>query len=625
MLAPLLLFFAFQSPDTDALRKWLDEEAAARFAERTRALAAIQRPADVAARAKTVKAQLPLKPIDTTAPLNAQVTRKLDRGAYTIENLTFESLPGYRVSANLYLPKRNGKVPAILGVAGHSNNGKASAIYQRAWLAFVRQGWAVLAYDPPGQGERLEYFDPGAQASKVGNGVPEHQVAGLQCFLTGRNLADYFVTDGRRALDYLLTRPEIDPARIGVAGNSGGGTQAAYLTAIEPRLRAAVSSCYMTSWQQLWADPGPQDAEQILPGFLARGLDFADFAYSFPQRPFLLTAAIQDFFPIVGARTAYAEMQRVSTVADFAPRAAYFEYDDKHGWSQPRREAAVRFFRRWFDGRETNSDETNISEAPSDTEEESTLYASPTGLVGGKTTADLNREYFASLRHLWTPPTRQRLLDALDLPAPAPFARRLYPASAATRTLIVVAATQANSPITAELRATGLAVEEVLVRGAGALQNASRQGSYSSDYQLAARAWLLGHSVPAIQTADLRSVVAERAREGYRIWLYASGHLAPAAIFTAALESSVERLALENALPSYASLVEAQLHSRQALAIVPGILEHFDLPEILSLSPAQVTWITPLSPNGKALLTPTAVRRGEGWPTAKVLPHWFPR
>lgn len=551
----LLLLLLAQAPN--ALDTWLNAEAEKRFAERDQAIAAIDSKAKMLARQAYVRSAIPLKGIATKAPLNAKVTGRFERDGYTVENLSFESLPGFVVSANLYLPKnRQGKVPAILGVAGHSDNGKANATYQKAWIGLVRRGWAVLAYDPPGQGERLEYFDQALGKSRVGPGVPEHNMAGLQCLITGRPIASYFVQDGIRALDYLLTRPEIDPERIGIAGNSGGGTQAAYLAALEPRLRAAVSSCYMTSWKQLWKSPGPQDAEQILPGLLEKGLDFADFAYSFATRPFLITSAIQDYFPILGARGAHAEMKRLSILLDQPTRAGFFEYDDKHGWSQPRREAAVRWFSRWFEGRETDG-----AEAPSETEEDKVLQASANGLVTVKSVADLNRSYAAELKQRWKAPSRATLEAILKMPANPP-----------------------TSPIRTVKTDASVEILSLVQDVAG-----PKSGGYSYDYQLAARAWVLGMSVPGIQTASALRQIRASVRQGKKVWLHAKGTMVPVAVFLAAMEPGIERVALEGGIRSYREIVDAQLHSGQALAIVPGILEHFDLPELKRLSKAQFT------------------------------------
>lgn len=549
----LLLLLLAQAPN--ALDAWLNAQAEKRFAERDQAIAAIDSQAKMLARQAYVRSAIPLKGIAAKAPLQAKVTGRFERDGYTVENLSFESLPGFVVSANLYLPKkRQGKVPAILGVAGHSNNGKANATYQKAWIGFVRRGWAVLAYDPPGQGERLEYFDAALGKSDVGPGVPEHNMAGLQCLLTGRPIAQYFVQDGIRAVDYLLTRPEIDPERIGVAGNSGGGTQAAYLAAVEPRLRAAVSSCYMTSWKQLWKSPGPQDAEQILPALLEKGLDFADFAYSFATRPFLITSAIQDYFPIFGARNAHAEMKRLSTLLDQPTRAGFFEYDDKHGWSQPRREAAVRWFSRWFEGRETDG-----AEAASETEEDKTLYVSEKGLVTVKSVADLNRAHAVELRKQWKAPTRAALQTALRMPADPP------------------------ASVMREVKSeAGVAVLSLESEVSG-----PKSGGYSYDYQVAARAWLLGTSVPGIHVAAALPKIRDLAKQGKKIWLYAKGPMAPVAVFLAALEPSIERVALDGGIRSYQEVVDARIHEGHALAIVPGIFQHFDLPDLKKLSKAQ--------------------------------------
>ena len=325
-------------------------------------------------------------------PLNARVTGTLERDDYRVEKLVYESLPGFYVTANVYVPRGHAPpYPAVLGVAGHTANGKASATYQHAWISMAKRGFLVLAFDPPGQGERSLYFDPDLGRSRVGIGTREHTLSGLQCLLTGHNFARYEIWDAIRGVDYLLTRGDVDPDRLAVAGNSGGGTQAAYLAVVEPRLAVAVSSCYMTSWKQLWFEPGPQDAEQDLSAFLHHGLDFADYATAFAPRPFQILSAIQDFFPIAGARAAYAETRRVYETLGAADRAGFFEYDDTHGWSKPRREATYRWLERWLHDRVDDGHEPDHV-----TELESDLYATPTGQVStayddAETVQTLNR------------------------------------------------------------------------------------------------------------------------------------------------------------------------------------------------------------------------------------------
>jgi hypothetical protein len=82
-------------------------------------------------------------------------------------------------------------------------------------------------------------------------------------------------------------------------------------------------------------------------------LDFGDFALALAPRPFLMTTAIQDFFPIAGARATYKQNQRLFDLLGGGEKAGYFEYDDTHGWSQPRREAAYRFLSNWMQGTES--------------------------------------------------------------------------------------------------------------------------------------------------------------------------------------------------------------------------------------------------------------------------------
>src|SRR5215831_2290764 len=295
-------------------------------------------------------------------PLNARITGTLDRGDYKVEKLIYQSQPHYYVTASVFVPTR-GKPPyaAVLGTAGHSLDGKSYALYQSVWIALAKRGILVLAYDPPGQGERLEYLDHATGKSKLsGGGTGEHSMAGMQCLLTGTNVARYFIWDGIRGFDYLLTRRDVDPKRIGVTGNSGGGTQSSYLAAFEPRLAAAAPSCYLTSWEKLWYGPGPQDAEQVFVNFLKDGLDFPDFLIAFAPKPIQMATATRDFFPIDGAKATFAEAHRIFEVMGVADQAGFFEFDDTHGWSKPRREATYRWFGRWFNGSDDNGTEPEL-------------------------------------------------------------------------------------------------------------------------------------------------------------------------------------------------------------------------------------------------------------------------
>ena len=157
-------------------------------------------------------------------PLTPRVTGVLRRPSHRIEKIVFESRPGFLVTGNLYVPAgRGGKRPGVVGVCGHSNNGKAAEAYQAYAQGLAHQGYVVFLIDPIGQGERLQYPDEQLR-SRIGVGVREHLYAGNQQFLVGEFLGAWRAWDGIRALDYLLTREEVDPRHVGVTGNSGGGT-----------------------------------------------------------------------------------------------------------------------------------------------------------------------------------------------------------------------------------------------------------------------------------------------------------------------------------------------------------------------------------------------------------------
>lgn len=563
----------------------------------------------------------------TRTPLNARITGTVERDGYRIEKLIFESLPGFPVTANLYVPGvGTGPFPAVLGTAGHSDNGKAADLYQRGWIGMARRGMIVLAYDPPGQGERSLYWDAGAGKSRVGIGTREHSMAGLQCLLTGTNIARYEIWDGMRAIDYLLTRPDVDPRRLAVAGNSGGGTQSAYLAALEPRLAAAAPSCYLTSWESMWFKLGPQDAEQNFYGFLSSGLDFGDFLIAFGAKPVKMMTAIRDFFPIEGARATFRETSEVFALMGARDRLDLFEYDDTHGWSKPRREATYRWFERWLNRREDEG-----LEAESKVETDATLQVTRSGQVSTDNTASetvqslnakLAREMHARRKAIGAKPDALRAMVAARLVLPAAPAKAssaapmgevgrdgyrierillstepgisvpglLFIPARPTRpgaaTLLLDARGKAaDAEAGGKLEKRVLAGETIFaidVRGWGesAPKQAKRSG-YGAWYQTFMRAYLLGRSVMGMQSTDvlaaanyLRTRYPEVSVEGRQP---AGGALA---LYAGILDPKLVRVTTVGPVPSYLEIAEMKEHDGLIDLLVHGVLSDFDLPDL---------------------------------------------
>jgi cephalosporin-C deacetylase-like acetyl esterase len=631
------------------------------FHQRDETIAALDSPSAVEERQRLVRQRFleAIGGFPERTPLNAQITGTLERDRYRVEKLVYESLPGFYVTANVYVPKRHAPpFPAVLGTAGHADNGKAAAVYQHAWVHMARRGFLVLAFDPPGQGERALYFDPDLGRSRVGIGTREHTMSGLQCLLTGHHFARYELWDAIRGVDYLVSRGDVDPDRLAVAGNSGGGTQAAYLAVVEPRLSVAISSCYMTSWKQLWFDPGPQDAEQDLPGFLSNGLDFADFATAFAPRPFQILSATRDFFPIAGARAAYEESRRFYGVLGQEGHVGFFEHDDTHGWFQPRREATYRWLERWLHDRQDEGRESDVV-----TELESDLYATPTGQVstsyeGAETVQTLNQRVAEAmfparaavglaepeaLRAL----VRARLEMATALPGPAVTAHgvleregyRIEKVALGTAPGITVPALvfvpgggPARKPAVLYVHGAGKAAEageggdiEALVRaghivlapdprGIGESRPTEAAGGYRPPWQMLQRALLVDQTLVGLQVEDLLSTFDELSRrddvDPSRIAAWGRGRGGVLALVLAVLEPRVEKVVLEDTVLSYLAIARARDHEDLDTLFVPGVLKDFDLPDLAAAVAPRPLWIVdPRTPTGA--LVPVARAEAE--------------
>src|SRR5262249_34575435 len=153
------------------------------------------------------------------------------------------------------------------------------------------------------------------------------------------------------------------PDRLGCTGNSGGGTETAYLMALDDRIRAAAPSCYITSLERLFATIGPQDAEQNVTGQVSFGLEHADYGTLRAPKPTLLSVGTQDFFDIDGSWTTFREVKKLYCALGHGERVDLFESDEPHGFTKPRRESAMRWMRRWLLGKDDAPTEPEFSVA----------------------------------------------------------------------------------------------------------------------------------------------------------------------------------------------------------------------------------------------------------------------
>jgi|688.fasta_scaffold01452_26 cephalosporin-C deacetylase-like acetyl esterase len=277
--------------------------------------------------------------------LNAVTTGQISRPGYKIEKVLFESQPRFYVTAALFLPDAKKFAPPWPGVmilCGHATEGKLQDGYQRGASLAALSGLAALIVDPIGQGERLQILE--AEGQKI-SPTTEHTLLGTGAITVGWNTARWMIHDGLRAIDYLQSRSDIRGDRIGVMGNSGGGTQTSYLMALDNRVVAAAPSCYITSFKKLLNTIGPQDAEQNIFGQIELGMDHAEYLVMRAPRATLIACATQDFFDIDGTWQSYRLAKRLFHRLGHGRSIELVEVEAEHGWHPLQRRASVQFMR----------------------------------------------------------------------------------------------------------------------------------------------------------------------------------------------------------------------------------------------------------------------------------------
>ena len=371
--------------------------------------------------------QLPTEKCD----LAPRITGTLKRNGYRVENVIYHSRPRFPVTANLYIPDGAENAPAVLFLAGHSVNGKASDTYQRAILTLVDNGFVVLAPDPSGQGERAQLVDVPNAEEFAYSPTFEHNMINKQMLLVGEFYTSWCIWDAVRSYDYLESRPEVDSKRICITGNSGGGNMSAFMSAVDDRAFAIAPSCYVTTWLHNVENEEPACAEQEPQFFIGHGCEMGDLLLANAPRPLLLLGQKNDFFDVRGTAETYEEVKRFYEMLGEGDKVQLFVGPTSHGYHRENRDAMYEFFTRHL-----NMGTPKVEDENRELFTDAELQVTPTGQIahldGELMTIDYARQfaddYKASRPKLSKSELQEKVREMLRLDEkeiPVPYHRNL--------------------------------------------------------------------------------------------------------------------------------------------------------------------------------------------------------
>jgi hypothetical protein len=405
--------------------------------------------------------------------------------------------------------------------------------------------------------------------------------------------------------------------------------------AVDDRIKAAAPSCYLTTYERLLATIGPQDAEQNIGGMIAAGYDHPDFVLARAPDPTLLCVGTRDYFDIDGAWRNFRENKKSYGALGFGERVELFEFDDTHGFSLPRRQAAARWLARWLRGIDTPVVEP---EFPVFTDAQ--LQVTPEGQVlklpGEKSVFDLNAEAAAKLaaarkaldpqalrlaveRRLGLPreiaaastrpgrvsgteiqEVRYDTADGFELTAMVFHVRdgKIASADPATQSPVTVVVGSHLLALTngankageflashsSKLPATGklvfLDVRGTGSSGAPAASAARIRDVNGPDWRESELARLLGQSLVGLRTSDIVAVLRAEARSNPDVGLFAIGKGAIWGLHAAALTPELRRFAEMQSPESWTQAAGGHSTLHTPADVVPGVLADYDLDDL---------------------------------------------
>jgi dienelactone hydrolase len=641
-------------PYSRCLPDHLSNLAAEAVRRRNAELAKLTSPASIHARQKWARETLwnLIGGLEEKTPLNPRVVGTIDRDNYRIEKVVYESQPNLFVPANLYIPKQgSGPYPAVLFQSGHYWEGKAYPSYQRCCQGLVQLGFVVLAFEPMGQGERINYLDSSGKHSRLQSPDAEHTVPGKQLILFGDSTTRLQLWDAVRSLDYLASLPIVDAKRMASVGHSGGATLTMLLAAGDERL-AAAAVC-MGNTENVAALPfhppgATDDAEQDFVYSGPAGFDRWDLFYPFAPKPMLIWPSDRDFLATYSSeyiRNGWEEYQKLKRVYEQLDHADHLGWADTplpHALAYDSRLLIYSWFTRWL------KDETHRveQEPPVKPEPVSDLWATEGGSVIRSLNSTTPFHLIKSRKVSRTPASLESLLkvkrpsadtrattigqvesrtvrvEILEVPsAPGVWlpAFLMVPDQTPKNkpTLLVLEEESSdrlwfNPEVDLVLPEAGPIVCSADVRGVGTLvpEFSPGQAGYAAWHQQEENyAWgslILGEPLVGQRVTDILALTAALRQHprtaGRPLHIAAQGKLTVPALFAAAIDPDIKGLFLAEGLVSFQNVTETEVYTHPFANFIPNLLTHTDLPEIVaSMSPRRVTLAGPVDASGASM------------------------
>jgi dienelactone hydrolase len=397
---------------------------------------------------------LGLDPLPERTPLQDVVTGTVDNGEVLVERLHFQSRPGLYVTANLYRPRQqSGPLPAILYVCGHGGEKQDGVSlgnkthYQHHGGWFARNGYVCLIIDTIQLGE-IEGLHHGTYREQMwwwnSRGYTPAGVEAWNCV---------------RALDYLQSRPEVDPQRLGVTGRSGGGAYSWWIAAIDDRIQVAVPVAGITSLANHVVDGTVEGHCDCMFMVNTYGWDYPMVAALVAPRPLLISNTDKDrIFPLDGVIDLHAKVRRIYELHGAGDKLGLQITEGPHKDTQELHIHAFRWFNRFLRDDDSLIETTatplfekaqlRVFDALPADERVTTIHesfvpeASPDSLpASDDAVAELSGQWMSSLREHcfrgWpaepdelrievVPPANAAAIQAIDFTSQQPYRLRMY-------------------------------------------------------------------------------------------------------------------------------------------------------------------------------------------------------